>query len=100
MELITSSNAAAATALAPQPSTTTKAQEQRNHFLQLLVAQIKGQNPLNPMEGSEFVSQLAQFSSLEELTHMRGTLDAVRELLSTQQQNPFTNQTNLTEEIS
>lgn len=81
MEPITSSLPAPASTSQAQP--TQKAQEQKNQFLQLLVAQIKGQNPLNPMEGSEFVSQLAQFSSLEELTHMSGTLDKVRQLLST-----------------
>ena len=96
MEPITSSQAAAATAPA-QTQSTTKAQDQRNQFLQLLVAQIKGQNPLNPMEGSEFVSQLAQFSSLEELTHMRSTLDTVQELLAAQQTQ--TDETNPTQEI-
>jgi len=37
-------------------------------FLQLLVAQLQNQNPLNPMDGMEFVTQLAQFSQLEQLT--------------------------------
>jgi flagellar basal-body rod modification protein FlgD len=94
MDPIASSQAAATTAAsAAQTPSASKAQDQRNQFLQLLVAQIKGQNPLNPMEGSEFVSQLAQFSSLEELTHMRATLDTVQELLSAQQQSNLTNQT-------
>jgi len=82
MEPITSSLPAALTTSQTPP--TTKPQEQKNQFLQLLVAQIKGQNPLNPMEGSEFVSQLAQFSSLEELTKISGTLDTVQQLLSGQ----------------
>ena len=88
MDAITSS-LPAATSTATSQTSTDKAKQQQNQFLQLLVAQIKGQNPLNPMEGSEFVTQLAQFSSLEELTHMRGTLDAVQGLLS--QQNEQTN---------
>ena len=92
MEPIASSSPATA-ASAPPPQSTHKAQEQKNQFLQLLVAQIKGQNPLNPMEGSEFVSQLAQFSSLEELTHMRGTLDMVQQLLTEQ------NESNQTQEL-
>ena len=85
MDPITSSVPTAAST--PQTQSTSKAQEQKNQFLQLLVAQIKGQNPLNPMEGSEFVSQLAQFSSLEELTHMRVTLDTVQQLLRTQKES-------------
>jgi len=35
-------------------------------FLTLLVAQLKHQDPLNPMEGSEFAVQLAQFTSIEQ----------------------------------
>jgi flagellar basal-body rod modification protein FlgD len=45
-------------------------------FLQLLVAQIKNQDPLNPTDGTQFVSQLAQFSELEQVVAIRGDLDA------------------------
>src|SRR5437867_11960566 len=55
--------------------TTSQASQQKNQFLQLLVAQLKGQNPLDPKDGTEFVSQLAQFSSLEELINIRTTLE-------------------------
>ncbi|MEM7247711.1 MAG: flagellar hook capping FlgD N-terminal domain-containing protein [Acidobacteriota bacterium] len=37
-------------------------------FLQLLVTQLANQDPLNPADGTEYVSQLATFSSLEQLT--------------------------------
>lgn len=53
------------------------ADQQKTQFLQLLVAQLKGQNPLDPKDGTEFVSQLAQFSSLEELINIRTTLEAI-----------------------
>jgi flagellar basal-body rod modification protein FlgD len=43
-------------------------------FLQLLVAQIKNQDPLNPADGTQFLSQLAQFSELEQLIGIRNEL--------------------------
>lgn len=42
-------------------------QVSKNQFLQLLVTQLKNQDPLNPMDNQEFPVQLAQFSSLEQL---------------------------------
>ena len=67
--------------------TTTKAQEQKSQFLQLLVAQLKGQDPMNPMDGTEFVAQLAQFSSLEELINIREVMENLHQTLG-QQNSP------------
>src|SRR3954464_7167148 len=69
-----------------------KAEQQKSQFLQLLVAQLKGQNPLDPKDGTEFVSQLAQFSSLEELINIRTSLENIQQTSSTtsgNQVNPF-----------
>src|SRR5436309_16056060 len=54
---------------------------QQNEFLQLLVAQLQTQNPLDPMDGTQFVSQLAQFSSLQELTGMHTDLNNIQATL-------------------
>ncbi len=43
----------------------------KSDFLQLLMAQVNNQNPLEPMQNSEFVAQLTQFSSLEQLMLIR-----------------------------
>ncbi len=50
---------------------------QKTQFLRLLVAQLQGQNPLDPKDGTEFVTQLAQFSSLEQLINIRTDLDSL-----------------------
>ncbi|WP_051261762.1 flagellar hook assembly protein FlgD [Desulfovibrio inopinatus] len=49
----------------------------KNDFLELLVTQLQYQDPLNPMDDTEFVSQLAQFSSLEQLTNMTNSIDTL-----------------------
>ncbi len=49
----------------------------KDEFLQLLVAQMQNQNPLNPMSGSEFVSQLSQFTSVEQLMKLNAGIDAL-----------------------
>jgi flagellar basal-body rod modification protein FlgD len=47
----------------------------KEEFLNLLVAQLQNQDPLSPMEGQEFASQLAQFSSVEQLTSIDGNIE-------------------------
>jgi flagellar basal-body rod modification protein FlgD len=46
----------------------------RDAFLKLLVTQLEHQDPLKPQADGEFIAQLAQFSSLEQLTHIQQTL--------------------------
>ena len=47
-------------------------------FLQLLIAQIKHQDPLNPTDSVQFLSQLAQFSELEQMIGIRDEIKGLR----------------------
>lgn len=54
----------------------------KDAFLQLLVTQLQYQDPMNPMEDKDFVAQMAQFSSLEQIqnlsTVMQSSLQATQ----------------------
>jgi flagellar basal-body rod modification protein FlgD len=67
----TTTNPPAATG--SSPSTSSLANE--STFLQLLVAQIKNQDPTTPMDSTAFLSQLAQFSQLEQLVGIRQDIE-------------------------
>lgn len=49
----------------------------KDDFLKLLVAQLKNQDPLAPQDNTQFVAQLAQFSSLEAAMGTNSRLDAI-----------------------
>lgn len=49
----------------------------KGEFLQLLVAQVRNQDPLKPMEDKEFIAELAQFSALEETQKINANLAAL-----------------------
>lgn len=59
---------------ASSTSTGTSALGNEQIFLQLLVAQIKNQDPLNPTDSTTFMTQLAQFSDLEQLISLNTTV--------------------------
>jgi len=51
-------------------------------FLKLMVAQLQHQDPTNPADGIGFVTQLAQFTQLEQSMGMRQELEQIRSLLT------------------
>ena len=50
----------------------------REEFLTLFVAQLRHQDPLNPLDSTEFTAQLAQYSSLEQLLNINGNLESMQ----------------------
>jgi flagellar basal-body rod modification protein FlgD len=75
-----SSNSASDAADAMAKSTSSMANT--NTFLQLLVAQIKNQDPLNPTDSVQYVSQLAQFSELEQVIGVRDDLAKITNVIA------------------
>ena len=73
---ITSNLVNSSTATNPQG----KASLGKDDFMKLMISQLKNQDPLNPMDGTQFSAQLAQFSSLEQLSnlhsYMKESIDA------------------------
>jgi len=51
----------------------------QNTFLKLLITQLKNQDPMNPQDSSQFVAELAQFSSLEQMTKLGKNMQTVLE---------------------
>lgn len=47
----------------------------KDEFMRLLVTQLENQNPLEPTDNTEFIAQLAQFSSLEGITNLNKTVE-------------------------
>ncbi len=62
----------------------------KDAFLQLLITQLQHQDPTNPMDDRDFISQMAQFSSLEQMQNMT---KAIESLLASQQQSQLMNYT-------
>lgn len=88
------SGAGQATNGAAYDSTTLPKTDQlgKDAFLKLLVTQLQHQDPTKPQDDAQFITQLATFSSLEKLTSMDTSLQAIGQLLLDQQSTPDTTQ--------
>lgn len=64
-----------------QGKTVVKNDLDKDAFLQLLVAQLRYQDPLEPQENSEFVAEMAQFSTLEQMGNMSDALEKINTLV-------------------
>lgn len=66
-----------------ESATTTEKSDKmgKDEFLKLMVTQLKNQNPLDPMDNKEFISQTAQFTSLEQMSNVNTNM---KELLNMQ----------------
>lgn len=53
-------------------------------FIQLLVAELRNQNPLSPSDPKDFLSQLSQMSGVEQMVEVRKDLDSIKSLLESQ----------------
>jgi flagellar basal-body rod modification protein FlgD len=75
------------TAVATEYSATAAKEEAigKDAFLKLLVVQLENQDPLNPMDSTEFVAQLAQLSSLEGITNLGVSMEKMAGSVSSMQ---------------
>lgn len=81
-------NSSAATATQTNSATATTNNQVSDMFLQLLVAQIKNQDPTNPTDGKEYVSQLAQLSQVQSMDSISSLMISTsRQVSSLQKQS-------------
>ncbi len=64
---------------APEQAATSSSAVTKDMFLRLLVAQIRNQDPLNPSDGTQFLTELAQFQQLEQGINSGQDIAAIRE---------------------
>ena len=85
---VTSATDPAAKSNATGSTTTTSSNSvDYNTFLQLLVAEMKNQDPTNPMDTSQYMSQFAQLSTVEQAMQTNSKLDALLSSQSLSQAN-------------
>ena len=57
----------------------------KDDFLQLLTTQLKNQDPMNPMEDMDFIGQMAEFSSLEQMLNLNTSVEKINTAITNNQ---------------
>ncbi len=71
----------------------------KDAFLKLLVTQMQNQDPLSPMEDREFIAQMAQFSSLEQMQNLNTSQAVLMEHIAQMNNNLVKSQTNIVDQL-
>lgn len=61
----------------------------KDAFIQLLVTQLQNQDPLDPVDDKEFISQMAQFSALEQMQNLNGSFKDMQKSFEESQKGLF-----------
>ncbi len=85
---ITGSSGASASNSSPSAASIGGVAPSEGTFLTLLVSQLKNQDPLNPTDSTQFVSELAQFSSLEQMIGINQNVGAIKSAVAPQATAP------------
>lgn len=81
----TNSDALATLGLATPQKSASKGAMGQTDFLRLMTEQLKNQDPLKPLEGAQFLGQLAQFSTVQGIENMQKALGAVANVMESDQ---------------
>lgn len=100
MILSSTNTAAAASTGTKSGDAAAKLEEDLNRFLNLLVTQLKNQDPLDPMDSNEFTSQLVQFASVEQQIYQNANLETLVSLQQTSQISSMVDFIDKTVEVS
>ncbi len=79
MPTVSSSSGSQTSSSTTTATTAQTAANDKNMFLQLLIAQLQNQDPLNPTDGTQFLSELAQFQQLEQTANSGEDITAIRQ---------------------